>query len=71
MLSNKCIYVYSPALLEPVLGSLTQGLVFTSGLSFEILNTIAPDVVSHINILYRHWIIIYLIALYCPLVVIN
>ena len=40
-----------------------------SVISFQIWNNIAPYVVRHINVLYRHWKILDLIAMYDPLVV--
>ena len=42
-----------------------------SGIFFQIWDNLAPDFVNHINVLYFHWKILDLIALYDPLVVFN
>ena len=42
-----------------------------SGIYFQRWDTLFPDVLSHINVLHRHYTIIDLIALYDPLVVFN
>ena len=42
-----------------------------SGIPFQIWDTLAPYVVIHVNVLYRHWKILDFISLYDPIVVFN